>query len=416
MFAILGGFGGDGKSTLLASLVATFSRGGTLPDLTTAPQLNTLMLAAEDDPGRVIRPRLDLHRADVSRVHLLKGTVTETGGRGWFNLKRDVAVMREVIDAHDIRLVVMDPLSSYMPSADRNNEGDVRDALMPLMELMEEAGVAIIGVMHVGKADGGRRPMQRLMGSTAFSAIARTVWMVHDLPKEHQDTPTGPDDFPPKKKVLGIAKSNLSYPPQPLMFARPLDGPLKFLGVSPVSLEDAFAGDASTGGGTKLEAATAWLADYLKGGSKRATDIYQAAREQGISEATLKRAKTDLNIETNKSREPNGPHYWALPAGTARVPQVSTFHNVLPIEDAHMSTLSTFPTNGEFSPRDGVKKDGPASGEESKVLNDPYISSLSTFDSGNASSAAGQCCEPGCSHPIAPGGRYYCAQHRPGAA
>jgi len=205
--------------------------------------INSLILAAEDDANYAIRPRLDLHLADLTRVFILKGTQREDGTRAWFDLRRDVDEMRREIEEHDIGLVIIDPLSSYMPKRDRNNEGDVRDALMPLQMLMEETGVAVVGVMHVGKAEGARRPSQRLMGSTAFTALARMVWILHDLPDEHQPEP-GADGLRVKRKVWGVVKSNYSIPPPGMMFSRPLDGPLRFHGVSPVSIEEAFVAEA----------------------------------------------------------------------------------------------------------------------------------------------------------------------------
>src|SRR5699024_4025864 len=49
MFTVLGGYAGDQKSTLTAWLAATLSNGGKLPDGSTAPVVNTLMVAMEDD-------------------------------------------------------------------------------------------------------------------------------------------------------------------------------------------------------------------------------------------------------------------------------------------------------------------------------------------------------------------------------
>lgn len=415
MLALLGGYPGDGKSTLLAWLIATFSRGGWLPDGSRAPVLNSLLLAGEDDPEYAIRPRLDRHRADLTRIDLLEGTQQGSGERKWFDLQRDCDVMREVIEAHDIRLVVIDPLSSYLSKSDRNSEGDVRDALAPLLTLMQDTGAAVIGVMHVGKAT-GRRPMQSLMGSTAFPAIARTTWMVHDLPKEHQDTPTDNEPNPPKKKVLGVDKCNYSLRPKALAFSIPLDGAVTFHGESPVTLEEAFAGD---GAGSKKGDAEEWLADYLKGGSRMAREVEQAAKDAGHSEGTLRRAREALKVETRKGREPNAPWYWSLPTGAAATPQMSTLHNEQSpesIEDAHVSALSAFPENREKLAGGGGVRDTAASGGESKVLKDAYIDNLSTFHNVQPDTPARQCCEPGCSEPIAPGGRYYCAQHRPGAA
>lgn len=295
MLAILGGYGGDGKSTLLAYLMARLSTGGTLPDGTRAPLTNCLILAAEDDPQYAIRPRLDLHNADVSRIHMLKGTQRDNGAQEWVDLKRDADIMRGIIRQYDIGLVVVDPLSSYMPKADRNSEGDVRDALMPLQQLMEETGVAIIGVMHVGKADAQRRAAQRLLGSTAFTALARTVWMVHDLPDEHQPD-TGPDDATEKRKVLGVVKANYSVKPQGLAFSRPLDGPLRWHGPSPVTIEEAFAGGQQS---TTREDAEEWITNYLRGGMQPSDELEAAALKR-FSKSTYKRARASLNVQAIK--------------------------------------------------------------------------------------------------------------------
>src|SRR4051812_45362623 len=62
---LLDGDPGMGKSTLAADLAAKVSR-GTLQNQT--PALNVLILSAEDDPARVIRPRLEAAGADLQRV------------------------------------------------------------------------------------------------------------------------------------------------------------------------------------------------------------------------------------------------------------------------------------------------------------------------------------------------------------
>lgn len=345
MLAILGGYGGDGKSTLLAYLMARLSRGGTLPDGTRAPLTNCLILAAEDDPQYAIRPRLDLHSADVSRIHLLKGTRRDNGTQEWLDLKRDADIMRGIIRAYDIGLVVIDPLSSYMPKADRNSEGDVRDALMPLQQLMEETGVAIIGVMHVGKTDAPRRATQRLLGSTAFTALARTVWMIHDLPGEHQPV-TGPDDATEPRKVLGVSKANYSQKPPALAFSRPLDGPLRWHGLSPITIEEAFAGGEKV---STREDAEDWLRDFLKGGMQPSDELEAAALKR-FSKSTYKRARASLKVQAIRVRD---RWYTRLPASEGQESQPSPTAEVGPLppaDDAQESQgdmLSPFPKSWE---------------------------------------------------------------------
>lgn len=315
LLTILGGYGGDGKSTLLMSLIAALSRGSLLPDGRRAPVVNTLILSAEDDANYAIAPRLQAHHADMSRIILMKGTENGNGKVEWFNIRKDVELMREVIEAEGIGLVIIDPLSSYMPKADRNSEGDVRDALMPLQVLLEETRVAVIGVMHVGKGEGNRRASQRLLGSTAFTALARSVWMVHDLPDEYQPDYDPEDPTVGKRKALGVVKSNYAIPPPALAFSRPLDGPLTWHGKSPVGIEECFADDAKKSA-PKTTEAKEWLAEFLKGGSKFASDVYAAADDAGISEGTLRIAKNKLNVEVYKDSGPGGRWLWKLPNST----------------------------------------------------------------------------------------------------
>jgi putative DNA primase/helicase len=312
MLTILGGFGGDGKSTMMASLIGALTSGGRMPDGEMATRMNVLMLSAEDDPSYAIKPRLDLHGADPDRVFLLKGTMKRDGRKRWLDMRRDVEVMEGVIRAHDIGLVVVDPLSSYLPAADRNSEGDIRDALQPLQGLMERTGVGVVAIMHVGKSADGRRASQRLLGSTAFTALARSVVMVADLPEDQQPMETETEG---KLKVAEVVKANYAMPPAPRLFRRPLDGAIQWLGEAGITVEECFQPPKRGGGGVvagaRLEA-EALLKELLKGGSVRVTEVVREAKVHGIGEITVRRAKQALGVESLKIGY-QGDWYWRLP-------------------------------------------------------------------------------------------------------
>ena len=312
MFTILGGYAGDGKSTVMASIIAALTTGAPLPDgAVPARRTNVLLLSAEDDAAFAIRPRLDLHGADTSRVLAVQGALREDGRTRWFDLKRDVALMRDAIRVHDIGLVVIDPLSSYLPRSDRNNEGEIRDTLQPLLGLTEETGIAVVGIMHVGKAGDGRRASQRLLGSTAFTALARSVLMIADQPDERQ-----PEDIAEhgKLKVLQVVKSNYSIPPAPQGFRRPLDAAIRWLGPAEVTVEECLAVSPRARGpeAKELGDATAFLSELLKAGPVRTSEVMTQARGQVFSERTLRRAKKQLGVVANRV-SPTGPWEWALP-------------------------------------------------------------------------------------------------------
>ena len=301
MFTVLGGYAGDGKSTLTAWLAATLSTGGKLPDGSTAPIINTLMVAAEDDVSHVVKPRLSIHGADPHRISVLDGVDEGDGIVRPFNLRRHVPVLRQEVLEKNIGLVVIDPLSSAQGNGDRNSEGDVRDSMAPLFQMMEETGVAVIGIMHIGKNDGHAKSYQKLLGSTAYTALARVIWMVHDLPEDMQV------EGEATRKLLDVTKINIAMAPDPIQFHRPKDEPVTWLGASPLRFDEAasWRKKSETGKGEKGETETAtaeaWLLDFMDGKPVAAKVIAEAAKEEGLSETTMRRAKSNLGIDTKRN-------------------------------------------------------------------------------------------------------------------
>lgn len=303
MLSLLGGYAGDGKSTLTTSLVASLTTGAPLPDGSTAPITNCLMLPAEDDASVIVKPRLAIHGADMDRVHVLQTVTDSDGSERSLNLRTDIAEIAAVVQEREIGLIVIDPMSGFTPKADRNSEGEVRDGLQQLIPLMEQYRCAILGVMHIGKTGGHARAFQALMGSTAYTAVARSVLMVSNLPMTYQV------EGEPMRKVIGVAKSNYAEPPAPIMFCRPRDEALRFLGESPVGLDAALnTRDGDDGKGpNETEKAEAWLVDFMDGKRVLASAVEAAAKEEGINVTTLKRAKMKMGIRSLKSQQ---KWYW----------------------------------------------------------------------------------------------------------
>lgn len=100
---LLGGHPGDGKSTLTAAFAAILSRGDTWPDgsAVTAPA-STLFLLAEDALGDTLRPRLDQHGADVSRIGAIEAIRNPDGSETMFSLGEHLAALERRIVERDI--------------------------------------------------------------------------------------------------------------------------------------------------------------------------------------------------------------------------------------------------------------------------------------------------------------------------
>ena len=314
MFTILGGYAGDGKSTLTAWLAAMLSTGGTLPDGSAAPVINTLMVAMEDDISHVVKPRLSIHGVNENRVSVLDGVDEGDGILRPFNLRRHVPVLRQEVLEKNIGLVVIDPLSGVQGNGDRNNEGDVRDSMAPLFRMMEETGVAVIGIMHIGKNDGQAKSYQKLLGSTAYTALARVIWMVHDLPEDMQV------EGEATRKLLDVTKINIAMAPAPMQFHRPKDQPITWLGMSPMRFDEAASWkkkpeSISGKGETETAKAEAWLLEFMDGEHVLASEVDQAARDTGITFATIKKVKERICITSVRE----GNQWFWVPAVDRRV-------------------------------------------------------------------------------------------------
>ena len=231
--SLIGGHAGDGKSTLAAALAATLARGGTWPDGTPAPRGRTLFLLAEDALDDTLKPRLEQHNADHARIFAIEAVRDVDGAERTFSLGKHLPLLEQVIRERAIDLVVIDPISAFMAGCDRNAE-DVRDVLTPFAKLADRTAVAAVGIMHVGKPTGGssRRPLQQLLGATAFGAVARVVWIIAPVP----------DGDDPSRRALGVVKSNLAVRPDVLEWSRREDQPIAWHGTSKHDIEELLIG------------------------------------------------------------------------------------------------------------------------------------------------------------------------------
>jgi len=294
---LLGGHAGDGKSTLVTALAALGSRGGTWPDGTQAPQLRTLFVLGEDSAEDTLRPRLALHEADMHQTFFVETVLDESGKQRFFNVSKHLDLLEAQILEHHIDLIVIDPLTTVMPGTDRNAEGDTRDALTPLVKLAERCNVAIIGIAHVGKPTGTtRRAAQKILGATAFHAMARVVMMIAPVDAE--------------LLALGVVKSNLAPKPQSLLWSRDHDRPISWHGEAEEAVDDLLS---SAVPGTRLADAEAFLWEFLTGGMKKALEVEHAATAAGISKSTLRRAAEVIGVMKWKDTRHNAPWYWRLP-------------------------------------------------------------------------------------------------------
>lgn len=158
--SIVGGLQGGGKSTLTLALACEQSRLGH----------ETLIISYEDDPADTIKPRAERLAGDLSKIHVWDARNTP------FTLPNDMSLLEKVLEAHPgISCIIVDPLVSCLGEGDAYRESDVRNRL----RYLTQTGLTIVGIMHPVKGDRDQQ-VWRLGGSTAFTALARSVLLVED--------------------------------------------------------------------------------------------------------------------------------------------------------------------------------------------------------------------------------------------
>jgi putative DNA primase/helicase len=293
---LLVGRPGEGKSMASMDWAARVSTGRAWPDGSPCPVGSVVLVAAEDDPHDTIRPRLDAHDADASKVHLLKavirlgsgGTTSEVA----FTLADLTALEATLAQVPDCVLVIVDPVGSFIGgTVDANSDNKVRAVLAPLAALAERTGAAVLIVAHQRKGAAAHAD-DLVIGSRAFTGIARSV--LHLLIDPNDD----------KRRLLLPGKMNLAAPAAGLAFIVGGTPPRIEWEPDPVAMtaDDVMAAQAGMdrGGRTERDDAAEWLRDILAHGPRSAADVLAESKAAGYSKTTINRAKKIAGVLTRK--------------------------------------------------------------------------------------------------------------------
>lgn len=327
---VLDGDPGLGKSTLLADLAACLTTGRPLPDGTPDRPRGVVLLSAEDGLADTIRPRLEAAGADLGRVLALL-TIPDGTPEGRFpELPLDVPALRELVERIDAAMIVIDPLMAYLGSAVNSwRDQDARRALAPLATMADETGAAVVVVRHLNKAQSANA-LYRGGGSIGIIGAARCGLLLA----------ADPDDA--ERRILAPTKSNLARPPASLAFRLvPVAGSdvarVQYEGDSSHTASALLAVPGDDDERSERNETADWLRDELAAGPVAAKEILRAARDAGIAERTLRRAKAGLRVRSE--REGFGRESvvrWALPASGA--------------DSIGCHTSHTWPINNEWQP------------------------------------------------------------------
>jgi hypothetical protein len=271
---------------------------------------SVLLLNAEDDLAETIRPRLEAHGADCDKILAVSNIPGENAADvpRTFALNRDLARLQNLLDAiPDCRLMVIDPISAYLGGTSEHSNADVRTLLAALADLARQRHLAVLMVSHLRKKEGAA--VYRAMGSLAFVAAARAVWM---LSRDATDC---------NKRLMLPLKNNLAPDVGGLacLVESSPDGRVPILRWLPEPVTQAI--DDLLGGARlpgrpddERQHAVQWLRERLARGPRPTRDIHQEADAHGLSRRTLRRAFRDLHgVAVRQGTFPHGQWLWKLP-------------------------------------------------------------------------------------------------------
>jgi hypothetical protein len=304
MLVMLDGDPGLGKGLMIIQMATSLSRGWPFLDQVGKPTLmadvdgphTTLILSAEESIPHVMIPRLERAGADRHYIKFLTGWLGPEDEERSFDLSH-IGVLIQAIEEVKPVLVILDPLVAYLGDIDMYKATQTRPLMARLKMVAERYTCTILGVRHPGKSEQAGRLMYRGQGNADIIGAARSgLWV--------QPHPTHPDTH----TLLLQSKSNVGTLGRTLVFTRE-DGNFEWKGVSRLT-ESMLTGKGPDP--WSLLEAFFWLEEQMTAGIPyRSDQLEKAAKEEEISERTLKRAKKLLNIRSVRQGD---EWYWRLPS------------------------------------------------------------------------------------------------------
>lgn len=285
---------GNGKSTAVgADIAARVSQGWAMPPEPGGKRVTdpagVLLLNAEDDLARTIRPRLEAAGADLNRIHMLTGI--RTGAEGDERppvLPNDLPLLEELIIRHGVALVVIDPFSAYLSSdIDAHKDADVRRCLHRMKLLAEKTRAAIFIIRHLNKLIGGPA-LYRGGGSIGIAGAVRSAMVFGRDPKDSE------------RYVLASVKCNLARKPKSLAYAYEPVGDvarIAWIGETDLGADDILGHGSSNERQTAITQCVEAIRELLKPGPKLSKELTAELESMGYSERTVERSKRALGVK-----------------------------------------------------------------------------------------------------------------------
>ena len=306
MLSLLDGDPGAGKSFVALAIAAGLSRGKT-PEGETCEPITTLYLTNENPIEEVMVPRFQSLGGDPSKLVVLRGGIA---GEERFGITmQDVGLLEQALQKTGAKLVVLDPLQSYLGGdVDMHRANMTRPLLDGLIRLAEKHGCAILLLRHFNKT-AGAKALYRGLGTIDLTAAVRSEMLVGF-----------PPDHPENRAFLHIKSNVAQLGPGRGYRIGGEDGDhpkFEWTGATMLRECDLMAMPEPPEKGKKLDTAKDWLREQLKDGERGQKEIQEAAEATGFSWMTIRRASDALNVGSRK-RGIAGGWWWSLPPEDGR--------------------------------------------------------------------------------------------------
>lgn len=202
---------GEGKSTIVADIISRLTTGDLWPDGSPVGQPGSVLyVTKEDDAATQVRPRIEAAGGDVRLVNFVAADLL---------FPRDGGRFRELLQQTRPRLVLLDPLMSYLEGRVKViSDNEVRSALMtPLGAIARETNSVILVIRHFNKGSG---QSALLRGAGSLGGLAGAARMVLALTSD-------PESDDERARVFGVVKSSYEAKPpslKALIESAPVEG------------------------------------------------------------------------------------------------------------------------------------------------------------------------------------------------
>ncbi len=258
------------------------------------------LVSAEDDAATTLIPRFRVGGADLRLVRIIPSARATRDGIRPLTFPDDIELLEQTLLADGTVALGIDPITAFFSGkVDSHNDASARRVLAELQALAQRARCAIISIRHLNKMGSVDNSLYRGGGSIAFTAAARTSFLIGFDPT---------DDAPEieRRRVFACVKNNLAPKPQSRAF-RLRCGDDSVAHVEwlaepcPLTADDLLRVHHQRKS-EALEEAVLFLEDELGRGDRSVNEVIEHAQQLKITDRTLTRARKIAGVRSYKKK------------------------------------------------------------------------------------------------------------------